>query len=320
MSDPARLSNSSLTSSLNYGPESGPTSLKNQLIEHFLTGVPSSTPNPPSTPPSPSNLFLTSGISHSLSLLTSLLKPTKVYLESPTYFLASKIFTDSSATLHPLPMSSQSGYTYSNPSRLTLINWCITHKVYCIVDEVYHNLRSDLSIKRFREISDSSYVISLNSFTKIFSPGLRCGWVEGSDNVIKGLENLGYIRSQGGVNPFVCEVLGEAVRGGEVGRNVEFLREEYGRRGEKVLELLRKCEKVRVRNGWGGGYFIWVEVLGAKEDFVEELENKWKLVVMDGKDCGQYGEGVFVRVCVACLEEEELVEGVERFVKAVEEM
>ena len=41
---------------------------------------------------------------------------------------------------------------------------------------------------------------------------------------------------------------------------------------------------------------------------------------MDGKDCGQYGEGVFVRVCVACLEEEELVEGVERFVKAVEEM
>lgn len=40
--------------------------------------------------------------------------------------------------------------------------------------------------------------VSVSSFTKIFAPGVRCGWVEGPKEFIDSLVVLGYIRSQVG--------------------------------------------------------------------------------------------------------------------------
>ena len=38
--------------------------------------------------------------------------------------------------------------------------------------------------------------VSVNSFTKIFSPGVRCGWIEGPPTIVEKLMDVGYIISQ----------------------------------------------------------------------------------------------------------------------------
>jgi DNA-binding transcriptional MocR family regulator len=38
--------------------------------------------------------------------------------------------------------------------------------------------------------------VTVSSFTKIFAPGVRCGWIEGPKEVIDSLVALGYIQSQ----------------------------------------------------------------------------------------------------------------------------
>ena len=40
--------------------------------------------------------------------------------------------------------------------------------------------------------------VTVSAFTKIFSPGVRCGWIEGAPEIIKSLVDLGYIKSQVG--------------------------------------------------------------------------------------------------------------------------
>lgn len=112
--------------------------------------------------------------------------------------------------------------------------------------------------------------------------------------------------------------MSEALIGGEVSQNVTFLNSEYAKRVESIWSLIEGCSNLKA-NKPEGGYFIWLEVLNAPSDFIQTLENDYKLIVMDGKECGG-GDGVFMRICFACLEEEEVVEGVERLVKAVEDL
>ncbi|GMH83705.1 hypothetical protein TL16_g09690 [Triparma laevis f. inornata] len=214
-----RLSPSSLLTSLNYGPESGPLSLKTSLAQ-FLSS---------SNPPSPNQIFITNGISHSLSLLTSTLKPKIVYTESPTYFLSRKIFEDEGAQVIDVPMKSTHGgidiplfssllssssssspsspspkflyiipthnnptsYTYSLSERKQLVDLCIANKIYLIADEVYHFLTFDNTKdlnERVRQVSEKEWVVGLGSFTKIWSPGIRCGWIECDSSILETIE------------------------------------------------------------------------------------------------------------------------------------
>ena len=88
------------------------------------------------------------------------------------------------------------------------------HDILVLADEVYHLLDwrdekidgrrparmavlgSRVASNRGR--SQLGCCITVSSFTKIFAPGVRCGWIEGPKDIIDSLLSLGYIQSQVG--------------------------------------------------------------------------------------------------------------------------
>jgi DNA-binding transcriptional MocR family regulator len=101
--------------------------------------------------------------------------------------------------------------------------------------------------------------VSVNSFTKIFAPGVRCGWVEGSPEIIQSMVDLGYIQSQGGCAPFIGEVLRTALTGGWQERILNDLVQSYRDRCNMLCDILQAEPGIQIYNRPIGGFFVWVD-------------------------------------------------------------
>lgn len=119
--------------------------------------------------------------------------------------------------------------------RRKLASFACRNDIYLVADEVYHLLdwvqsesvdketRRPAGIVHFNDICDNSTqdasihgnlrdtkseersitgcCISVSSFTKIWAPGIRLGWIDAPSYIIHQLKQYGYIDSQGGVAP-----------------------------------------------------------------------------------------------------------------------
>ena len=103
--------------------------------------------------------------------------------------------------------------------------------------------------------------VSVSSFTKIFTPGVRCGWIEGPTEIIDSIADLGYIQSQGGCAPFVGNVLRTALEGGLQDRILAGLNASYQERCETLCDVLDSEPGIRIACRPAGGYFVWVDFL-----------------------------------------------------------
>ena len=129
--------------------------------------------------------------------------------------------------------------------------------------------------------------VSVSSFTKIFTPGVRCGWIEGPTEIIDSIVDLGYIQSQGGCAPFVGNVLRTALEEGFQDRILEGLNESYRERCRILCDVLESEPGIEIHSRPTGGYFLWVDFLdlpGAETQ-------------VDG-DCGEDSPAsLFARLC-----------------------
>jgi len=108
------------------------------------------------------------------------------------------------------------GHTMATGDRIRLVSFACRHGILVVADEVYHLLDwrevdSDgprpagmASIAALIQgnadsVSSRGGCVSVSSFTKIFAPGIRCGWIEGAPDIVKSLKNFGYIQSQVGI-------------------------------------------------------------------------------------------------------------------------
>ncbi|KAL3914806.1 MAG: hypothetical protein SGILL_005947 [Bacillariaceae sp.] len=114
--------------------------------------------------------------------------------------------------------------------------------------------------------------VSVSSFTKIFAPGVRCGWIEGSTEIIQSLVNLGYIQSQGGCAPFVGELLRTALTGGWQERILKKLNASYQARCDMLCDILQTEPGIQVRIRPTGGFFVWVDFLDLPKDESSQLD------------------------------------------------
>eukprot|EP00518_Triparma_eleuthera_P021027 CAMPEP_0197563516 /NCGR_PEP_ID=MMETSP1320-20131121/28903_1 /TAXON_ID=91990 /ORGANISM="Bolidomonas sp., Strain RCC2347" /LENGTH=420 /DNA_ID=CAMNT_0043125337 /DNA_START=25 /DNA_END=1284 /DNA_ORIENTATION=- len=326
---------SSPSTCLNYGDEAGNKSFLSHLASYIGPDC------------DVKNLFVTNGISHGLDMLTAVLRPSDpsssfvVFVEKPSYFLASSIFRNHGATVLPAPMlptggvdasalalalSSPSlsasttllytiptnhnptGFTYDLKQRRHLARTCAAHGCYLVADEVYHFLDWSASgppPRLYAASGKDPFVVSVGSFTKVFSPGVRCGWVEADEALVARLVSRGFIQSMGGAAPFTGEVMRVALETGEVNVHLEGLKREYKTRSTAMAAMLRTCPKITIPFVPTGGYFMWLKISGVKPSFVGDLRAKHGLVVMDGSAAGMdVGEedGVYVRLCFACLD------------------
>jgi len=167
--------------------------------------------------------------------------------------------------------------------------------------------------------------VSVSSFTKIFAPGVRCGWVEGPAHVIQSLENLGYIQSQGGCTPLVGELMYASLSSGIGDRVLANLNMAYEERSHTLCEILTREDGIHIHSLPCGGYFIWVSFDGIDDTtiFLEYCVERG-IRFLPGERCdvtttstnrsSEDGQGMsscrrYARFCFADLDLEDIVEG-----------
>ena len=160
--------------------------------------------------------------------------------------------------------------TYQNPNgsvlslarRRRLIELARRFGFTIIADEVYQLLHygppPPLPLVTLDDTAEGC-VVSLGSFSKILSPGLRLGWVHATPAIIQRFMDSGVAASGGGLSHFAATLAHATLQLGLLQENVATLRRVYGQRHDDVGEMLgAEFADLIDFIAPGGGYFYWL--------------------------------------------------------------
>lgn len=308
-------------------------------------------------PVAPESLFLTAGASAAIDLATTLYATAgdTVIVEEPTYYLIEQIFvdhglnvvgvptdtegldTDALADLlasddSPKPKLLYTIPTYQNPNgsvlplerRRRLIELARHYGFIIIADEVYQLLHYGPPPPPPMATLDDSpggCVVSLGSFSKILSPGLRLGWIHASPLIIRRFVDSGVAASGGGLSHFAATLAHATLEMGLLQENIETLRRVYGHRHDDVADLLRRefADTVHFTPP-GGGYFYWLALTdGTNTDALLPAAREAGVSYRPGTAFS--ASGAFtdaLRISISLYETDELAEGIRRLGRATQ--
>jgi len=284
-----------------------------------------------------------------------------VVVEQPTYFLARDVFGSVGLATLPAPMLADGTMdleglaaqiakqreqgrdvkllyvvpVHSNPTSRNMsaqqkqeyIDFAEAQGLTIVADEVYELLnfgKRSVESPPFRELcgGGGDHVISLNSFSKICAPGLRCGWVLASKEVVKKVAASGVLSSGGGMNPVMTATMAEALRSGRMqDLLVNEVQPNLSAKAKSLCEAINKhlCDDEIACTFLApeGGYFIFLkfpEWLNTTE-LLPIASDKFKVKYTPGERC--LGGTNTARVSFAFYSAEEMEEGVLRLRQAI---
>ena len=304
----------------------------------------------------PEQLFSTNGNSQALEMLcTVLTRPGDVVIvEEPTYFLAFQMFRDHGLEIRGVPIDDDglvvdplveevaairrsgqrvafvytipafqnpTGVTMSEQRRRELVAAAATEDVLIVADEVYHLLRfaPGPMPPAMSAFVDDGPVLSIGTFSKILAPGMRLGWIHGSEARLAALADSGLILSGGGLNPVTSTLATAMMRMGWQQEYLEWLRATFARRSATMVAALREHMPPWVEYDVpSGGYFVWLRlppnVDGAA---LRELGKQHGVDVRHGAQFSPSGGlGNHVRLSYAFYDDDDVAEGVARLGQA----
>lgn len=167
------------------------------------------------------------------------------------------------------------GSRMSIANRERLISLSIKHNFIILSDEPYVLLAFDnptspldesfssLAVTASR-IASPEYrnLVCFGSFSKILTPGLRCGWISGHPETVETIAAHGALASGGGPAPLVSETIRQIIACNALSNHIEFLRSELEERALRMCNTLRENlppELVEFEIP-RGGYFVFLRV------------------------------------------------------------
>lgn len=178
----------------------------------------------------------------------------------------------------------------------------------------------------------STRVVSVASFTKILSPGLRLGWIEAAPPVIAKLANLGYVVSGGGLAPFASEIGSRVIASGDLDAHLDGMCSDYaGRCGALLAALDAEPDVFELAARPTGGFFAWARLKGGVEakELLAKCEGRVAFLCGGACDGGgapisPWGTGAdlggHIRLCFAMNSAADLAEGVRRIARAARDL
>ncbi|XP_033763028.1 uncharacterized protein YER152C-like [Pecten maximus] len=166
-------------------------------------------------------------------------------------------------------------------------------------------------------------VLSNGTFSKIFAPGLRLGWVEGRPEVVKLLWASSTAWSGGSFNHYTSRVISAALQSGLLCDHLSHLRRVYGERLNLLCEALPKylpegCHFKKPK----GGFFIWVTLPDTVDGtaLLSLSNSKHKVNFITGQSTSPTGSFKnCIRLSVSFCDTAQIDEGVRRLCIALKE-
>ena len=153
------------------------------------------------------------------------------------------------------------GRTWSLERRRKLAELSARYGVAVVEDNPYGELRFEgehlPSVKSF---DTAGNVLCTGSFSKIFCPGFRIGWIAGDKDIIRR-----YVLVKQGTdlqcNTFAQMVLAEYLKRYDIDRHIEKIVEVYKRRRDVAVESMERYIPDRIEfTRPEGGLFTWIEL------------------------------------------------------------
>ncbi|MBR0139826.1 MAG: PLP-dependent aminotransferase family protein [Firmicutes bacterium] len=267
------------------------------------------------------NIMITAGGIQPMNFLCQLfIEPGDVILvESPSFIHGTTIFKLFEAKLEPVDMDGEglvmedlerkiqrfkpkmiytipsfhnpTGVTLSLERRVKLAELAEKYDVIVLEDDPYREIRYSGSDQPFiKQFDKSGNVILSGSFSKIFSPGSRLGFIVASDEQIAALSDV-KLCTDTCTNTISQAIAAEFFKRGYYEDHRKYLCDLYRSRRDAMLKALDEyfpaCAKHTVPDG---GYYVWTEVPGLDMTALAD-EIREKLGICYGIGSGFYTEG-----------------------------
>ncbi len=297
-------------------------------------------------------ILITNGAQNGIDMLMKLLaKPgSRVFVESPTYGMIIPTLKYYNCEIVGIPMTDEgvdlkvmekelknglpiffytmpnfhnpTGITTSQEHREKLIALCEKYSIPIIEDayeeEMKYFGKVPLPIK---SMDISQIVIYIGSFSKILFPGIRLGWIAADKELINRLAILKRFSDISSTH-LDQAALAEFCKRGNYELHIKRIHKIYRKRMIIAVQALEK--KIKNKNiTWiepNGGYTIWISLKNLKIDYDElnKIFLSYKIRTAYGKDFFPHPEKKkYIRLAIASLNEEEIVEGIYRLSKAL---
>jgi len=303
----------------------------------------------------PDNIFITNGVSSTIPLLHLVFgnrKDTIVFVEEPTYMIAISIYkklgldvrtikmkpdgldveefeselfkipVTTPVVLYTIPVChNPTSITMSHDKKNKLAYIAKTHpNLIIIADEVYQMLTfSDdepIPPPLIDYCSDTCNVVSMGSFSKIFAPACRLGWIETTSKIMTMLKDFPQLDSSGGVNPIMSNIIEQLIKTNKLDKHIDSVRENLKLRCKSLYNIVKtKLPEIDV-NEPKGGYFLW---LNTKIDSVKLLDYCDKVNIHTGNKFSAYGElRNYCRLSFSWYNNDDFVVGIDRLKCAIQ--
>ncbi len=265
---------------LQYGATEGYFPLRESLVEYIEDTFQAEF--------APNEILITSGSMQGLDLLCkALINPGDIVLaQSPTFLGALQCLNAYQAQVVPLrgddmgidldhleemikthhPKMLYIIPTFQNPTGITLslerrrqtARIAAQYGVVVAEDDPYHSLRyTGSDLPSIRSFDTSGWVVLLGSFSKVISPGLRVGFMAGSENIISRCVTCKQCTDvhTANLNQAIVDVY---LRRGLLAPHIQGILPGYGARMACMLEALALIPQIKHYTSPEGGLFIFV--------------------------------------------------------------
>merc|ERR1719199_564820 len=125
------------------------------------------------------------------------------------------------------------GYTMSTAKREKLVALAKEHNFIIVSDEAYQLLNFEPSGVKplfYHDDPADPHVLSIGTFSKLIGPGVKVGWIQAHEPLLKPLPSIGFVDS--GNNPVIfssCNLI-HFIQSGALERHIEIVSKELGNR------------------------------------------------------------------------------------------
>ncbi len=299
----------------------------------------------------PSNVLITSGSLQALQLISvSMLKQgSTIFTEAPSYIKSLQVFQSAGMKLLGVPIDREgiqywqmaseqksgeeallytiptfhnpTGYVMTARRRQELFKFCTDNRLPIIEDDAYGDLWIDEEPPTpLKSMDQNGMILYVGTISKTLFPGLRVGWMVGSESVV---DRLGDVKMQMdyGASSVSQWVLKEIMSGNAYDQYLEGTRHALkNRRNAMIAALKTHFNHLAFWDIPKGGFYIWVTL--KKQVSIDKLfrEALKEGILLNPGSIYDFKKSNTLRLSYAYVDEEKIMGSLEKLAVIVRKM